>query len=307
MKNVTKVMTSFGIITALGVAASEIMLYLVSDSRANLDFVIKSKPDAKSEKREMLIKESLKWFDTVESEELYIESRDGIRLHATYIPPKGKLKKIALCVHGIKSYGKREFCIQAKDFYENSIGTFLIDQRGCGKSEGKYVTYGRKEADDCYRWLGFINEKWGKKTDIFIYGISMGSASVMLLNDYRLPSNVKYLVADCGYSSVKTQLTDTFKSLKIPSKVAYFCYGMACFMHSIYEPNAVNPIESMEKCELPVIIAHGSEDSVISVENAYAIYDACPSKDKKLFIVEGAGHTESYSLSKELRDLIINK
>ena len=39
-----------------------------------------------------------------------------------------------------------------------------------------------------------------EKLPIYLYGQSMGAAAVLMASGYRLPSEVKGLIADCGFS-----------------------------------------------------------------------------------------------------------
>ncbi len=319
------ILISLLVIIVVLIVTAEIVLYLTSNGHANLDFAIKNSKNTEHEKlRGELRKQDWEWLQQQDTKEYFIKSAEGFRLRALYLPAPVKAgtgngvaetvtteagpmtsDKMAFCIHGIQSNGTREFVTAARYFYEHGISSFIIDQRACGKSEGKYVTYGLKEAEDCRAWLDFVTKEFGADMRIFIYGMSMGSTITVLLGGEKLPSNVEYLVADCGYSSVKKQMFYTFSSLKLPAKLFYFLYRTACLCHGIYDPNMVYITQAANRCTLPILFIHGDADAVVPTENIHELYDACGSRDKKLIVTEGVGHVQSFATSMEVREEII--
>ena len=165
------------IIFAVITIAAEVILFLTSNGHANLDFAIKNSKKSEHEKlRDELRRRDWEWLQKQKTEEYFINSNDGLRLRALYLPaPEGEgSNRLAFCIHGIQSNGTREFVTAARYFYEHGIGSFIIDQRACGKSEGRYVTYGCREAGDCLLWLDFIKAEFGADMRVFVYGMSMG-------------------------------------------------------------------------------------------------------------------------------------
>ena len=311
------IIISLSVLLAVCVIAAEIVLYLTSDGHANLDFVIKASRKSDLEKlRDKLREEAMEWLGSQDTKEYQIRSKDGLLLKALYIPaPETEEqntdqknsdcgKRMAFCIHGIQSNGLREFAPAAKYFYDHGIGSFIVDQRACGKSEGKYVTYGAKEADDCEQWLNYIAEEFGHDMRVFVYGMSMGSAVTVLLGGRKLPANVEYLVSDCGYASVKNQMLHTFGSLNMPRNLLYRLYKCACICHRIYNPDKVYITQAAEKCNLPILFIHGDKDEVVPVENVYELYKICGSKNKKIIVTEGVGHVHSFIVSEEVRKAV---
>lgn len=307
IRNCAIITTIIGIVGAL-IAASETILYLTSNGKADLSFIIKKASDTDNEReKERLRKADMEWFSKQAFESFSIKSKDGHSLKAVYLPAPGNSNKTAFCIHGIQSTGIREFATAAKYFYENGINSFIIDQRACGKSGGKYVTYGAKESEDCKLWLDFVANHFGPDMRVFVYGVSMGSSTTLLLNNYELPSNIEYMVADCGYASVKDQIKNTFKSVHLPSGICYFMYKTACKCHRIYNPDKVDILGAVRKCRLPILFVHGAIDDVVPIENAYLLYENCNSTDKKLLVPDNVGHSQSFALSMNVREAIIKK
>ena len=54
------------------------------------------------------------------------------------------------------------------------------------------------------------------------------------------------------------------------------------------------PLKAVQHAKYPILFIHGKEDRFIPVRMAHELYNAC-SSDKRLFLVDGAGHGASYA------------
>ena len=54
-----------------------------------------------------------------------------------------------------------------------------------------------------------------------------------------------------------------------------------------------NAARETAKIKVPLLVVHGSADTFVPTDMCHEIYDQCTTK-KKLLIVEGASHAESY-------------
>jgi hypothetical protein len=59
-----------------------------------------------------------------------------------------------------------------------------------------------------------------------------------------------------------------------------------------YDLKKASAIDAVAKSDIPTLFIHGAEDAMIDVSQAYELYEeaAC---EKKLLIVEGAGHAQA--------------
>ena len=60
---------------------------------------------------------------------------------------------------------------------------------------------GVKERYDARDWAVWAKSHFGPEVPIFLMGVSMGAATVLLAAGLDLPANVCGIVADCGYTS----------------------------------------------------------------------------------------------------------
>ncbi|MBQ7564082.1 MAG: alpha/beta hydrolase [Lachnospiraceae bacterium] len=294
---------------AVGVAASEGLLYLLSHKSAELSGLVPiNGSDEREIDRDILKKRSdaRKWVTLQELSHYHITSDDGLRLHAALLPAKHPSKRYAFCIHGFHCSGIREFDTIARFYYEHDINCFMIDQRSHGDSEGTYITYGVKESDDCIKWLKFMRKEFGDDIEIILHGVSMGAATVMLMSGKMLPNNVVFAVSDCGYSTLKDQLYHNFEQRHIPASAAYRLYRTAAKLHADFDPDECNPIEGVEKSNIPIIFAHGERDDFVPFDMVYANFDACPSPVKRLVTVPEAEHAQAFQIGDDLKEAILD-
>ncbi len=226
-------------------------------------------------------------------EEVWSRSRDGLRLHATYFP-NGDSKKIVVCLHGYTSQGMSDY-IGLSDYYlKRGYGMFLPDARAHGQSEGEYVGFGCLDRYDLMGWLQWIIRKCGENVELLLHGTSMGGATVLMASGLELPSQVKGIVSDCGFTSPKEVFTHVLHSMyHLP---AFPMIQIASFVNrrkAGYGLDDCNAAREVRKAKVPILFIHGSEDGFVPCSMCDEIYENCASPKKKL-IVEGASHAESY-------------
>ena len=127
-------------------------------------------------------------------EHVTILSRDGIKLFGKYYHIHDNAP-LVLMFHGYKSpLAERDFEGGIQICLESKYNYLLVDQRSQGKSEGKVITFGIRERYDCLDWIHYANKRFGSKKRIFLYGISIGAATVLMTSDLELPDNVAGIV-----------------------------------------------------------------------------------------------------------------
>lgn len=294
--------------SAATISAAEAIHFLLSSKNADISFLFKNEP-APDEYENALIqkrKADREWIKEYGLTEYTISSYDQLALRGYLLSADEPTDKYAFCVHGYRSTGLTEFDSIMRFYHEQGINVFFIDQRACGNSEGTNITYGMKERIDCMFWLNFMLNEFGNDIKILIHGVSMGSATVMMMCGSKLPENVKFAICDCGYATLKSQLLYNFGQHHMPPELSYKLYRATCKSQQKFDPDACQPVTAMESCTIPVIFAHGKADDFVPYEMVYAVYDACASDWKKLVSVDGAAHAKSFFKSNELKQEIVS-
>lgn len=234
--------------------------------------------------------EGVAWFKAQPLQDCYLRSRDGLRLHASYLPAENA-ERIVLLSHGYKGSGYGDFAYTAQFLHEHHCSLLLINQRCCGESEGEYITFGAKEQQDVQDWTWYLAKRNKNKLPIYLYGESMGASSILMASGHPLPREVKGLIADCGFSSMKKQMQDMAANwfhLKwiglLLLRLELFCRIFAGF--SMKEADTA---EALKKNERPVLFFHGMKDTYVMPENTMHNYSLC-SAPKELVLVPEARH-----------------
>lgn len=290
-----------------GAGSAYVLFYLLSHKNGNVDFVLSDDRPETEENAVIRIRREndYEWLTSQSLEHFHITSDDGLKLHACLLPASKPSDKYVLAVHGYRCFGTKEFDSIARFYHENDVNVFMIDHRASGESEGKYITYGAKEHEDCLKWIDFMLLTFGRNIKISLHGCSMGSATVMMMLGCNLPENVKFAVSDCGYSTLKEQLYFNFKQYKLPADICYPLYCQAAKLVARFDPDEVCPIKSLENSTIPVIFAHGEADNFVPYEMGPRNYEACTSEQKVFISVPDAEHVQAFQRSDEQKNMIL--
>ena len=227
-------------------------------------------------------------------EDLYITSRDGLKLHGYYYPTENKPtdghKKIVIAVHGYKSYSRPQDGPFIGFYHSQGFDMLAVDDRAHAPSEGKYIGFGVLDRLDVVDWAKYLVSLYGPDTEIILHGISMGGATVCAASgEEDLPSQVIGIVSDCGFVSAKDIFQYQLKGLTfmIPTleKKAIKKIGINFTDHSA--------IEGVQKAKVPMLFVQGGKDEMVPPDMVHQLYDACTSPTKNLLFVDEAGHGES--------------
>ncbi|WP_369413666.1 alpha/beta hydrolase [Brucepastera parasyntrophica] len=184
-------------------------------------------------------------------------------------------------------------------FFHDEFGfnVLMPDARGHGASEGTYIGFGWPERLDYLEWIDWAINKNGHETQIALFGISMGGATVMMTSGENLPENVKVAIEDCGYTSAYEELLYQFNRIfpgnnpSVIEKTSQLTKKRVGY--TFEEASAFNQVR---KSKTPTLFIHGEADSFVPFEMVYKVHDACAS-EKALYTVPDAGHSKSFDLN----------
>ncbi len=225
-------------------------------------------------------------------ETVHITSNDGLKLTGRYYHQTDGAP-IILFFHGYRCSGLRDG--NGIFLYSRELGynVLIVDQRGHGLSEGKTITFGVKERYDCREWVKYLAERFGQEQKIYLSGLSMGAATVLMAADLDMPGNVRGILADCPYSSPKAILCSVIKSLGFPVKLTYFLAKLGAKYIGGFDVEETSALEAVQNTQLPILIIHGDADRFVP----YKMSKECQlagANHVELVLIEGAGHGMSH-------------
>lgn len=241
-----------------------------------------------------------------EYEPVSVTSFDGLKLTGRYYH-RADGAPTALCVHGWRSTGVRDFCGGAFFLMELGFNVLLIDQRGQGHSGGRAMTFGVKERHDCLTWIRYLNRRFPDKPDIFLYGVSMGAAAVLMAAGLELPDNVRAIAADSPYSAPAEIIRKVCRDRGIPPAAAWPFLYTGARLFAQFDPNEITAADSAAKASVPILIIHGTDDRFVPCAMSEEIAAASPLVKREVF--DGAGHCLAFLTDRPryealIRDLI---
>lgn len=238
------------------------------------------------------------WLNSISKKEINIQSNDKLQLFASEFKLSNESNKWIILVHGYTSEQSSIYDI-ARHYSDKGYNVLTPDLRAHGLSEGKYVGMGWLDKNDLLLWIDYLLKNY-RNSEIILHGVSMGAATVMMASGENLPTNVKLIVEDCGYTSV----WDIFSfELNLRFNLSTFpVLNAASFITNVrtgYNYKEASSIDQIKKSVTPILFIHGNADEFVPVNMAYKLYDNA-NINKELIIVDGAGHAESRLADEEL-------
>ncbi|HZK29243.1 MAG TPA: alpha/beta hydrolase [Clostridia bacterium] len=255
--------------------------------------------------------ETLDWYKIVEDkkedvfafphETLEMEI-DGLTLRGVYFPSHEHASSVsfadgcAVLVHGWRDVHFSR-AVDVMMYLDAGFSVFVPYLRGHEPSEGKYIDLGCRYRKDLFSWMEQIRVRPECQTPSYFVldGLSMGAATVLTASgDHDLPTDVRAVLADCGYTSFLEQGKWMIRGMKPMIRYPAFLFTLV-FLWLImgYKRSDPTPLKQVKKASVPIMIIHGEDDLFVPPSMSKELYDACASEQKDYWLVSGAKHAMS--------------
>ena len=225
-------------------------------------------------------------------ERVHITSRDGLKLAGDWYPGQPG-RPVHICCHGYRGLGVRDFCGGAQTLLGRGDTVLLIHQRGQGDSQGHTMTFGVREREDVLLWAEYCQKRF-PDAPLFLHGISMGAATVLMASALPLPKTVKGILADCPYDVPHDIITLTADNMHLPGKLMwpFLCVGAFLFARGLRFDH-VCCHEAVKHTPVPILILHGEDDRFVPAYMSEPMAAANPARVTRVTF-PNAGHGLSY-------------
>ena len=203
-------------------------------------------------------------------------ARDGVTLSARYYH-RGDDLPLCICFHGYHGAAVRDFSMMAPFLYDSGHNVLLVDQRAHGRSGGHTIAYGVRERYDVLTWVSFANERFGSGRPAYLFGISMGAATVLMASGLDLPENVRAICADCPYSSPKDIIRHVSASLGLNPSLCWPIIRLSALLYGRLNINATTAADAVRHTKKPILIIHGESDHFVPADMSEQVQRANPS------------------------------
>lgn len=208
-------------------------------------------------------------------EELNFKTEDGLRINSLLFKADSS-KGLVIYFHGVGS-DISHFVSFAEIYTKLGYDYFMLDYRGFGKSEGSIVNENQLYEDNqmVYDQL----KKSYSEENIIIIGYSMGTAMASKLASTNSP---KMLILQAPYYNWNEAVQQSMM------RDDNFNLGRI-FPISLLNKYSFNNYEFIQNCNMPVLIFHGTDDTVIDYSSSLKLKKHFKSEDS-LIISKGENH-----------------
>ena len=213
---------------------------------------------------------------------------DGLKLAAEYYD--FGFKKALIIIPGRMEtayYG----AYYAEPFIAGDYNVLCIDPRAHGLSEGDKITLGIKEADDAIAWAKYLHDEHGVER-VALYGLCGGATGgCVALTSPNCPKYLDVFIADGMFYSFFKVYARHIRDEKKP------VYPVILeIMHKIKKGNGINPKDAapnklIKKINCSILVLTGEKDIFAVKEEAYKMFETCPSKDKQIALIKNGRHS----------------
>lgn len=240
--------------------------------------------------------DSIKNYNYVISEHNF-NSKDSTMLYGLHIKSKSKSKGMIVVANGMYKNMSYRFT-QWLWIADNGYDVFIFDYRGYGESKDLADIYGmRDDVNAAIEYAHLLNDT----NNMLVIGQSMGGSFVidaMAKKDYDY---ISLIVADSTFIGFDSILNTYLLKSIIFIPLFWLPYT--------FVPDDINSIENVNQLKKPILFISGNSDWIVSSRNSKTLYQKANNK-KAIWIVESAGHVESFNnvkLRKDFLDLLENK
>lgn len=247
-------------------------------------------PDTEKGKRSLARKRAKEEADAIPYRNAWITSDDRLKLHGRFYPNENAKRFVILC-HGYHGSIAGDFAF-ILPMLKEECEILAVDERSMGESEGRYITFGAKEKNDILLWTEWVREHNEKDLPVYLYGVSMGAANV-LMNADREISGLKGIIADCGYTDMDSIIRDVQKAwYKVSLKPVRISLDFWCRVLADFRMKDADALTALKHAKVPVLFFHGTKDRFVPPHHTKMNAEACASEHKTVYI-ENAGHGSS--------------
>ncbi|MGD2176000.1 MAG: alpha/beta hydrolase, partial [Candidatus Brocadiaceae bacterium] len=155
------------------------------------------------------------------------------------------------------------------------LAALLFDYRGYGQSQGRPCEDGLY-ADGEAAWRYLTGERGVAPGRIVCFGRSLGAAVALRVATLH---RVAGLIVEGAFESAPAMARSMFPLIPVWPLMR----------------NNFDNLGRIGDLDVPVLVVHGEEDGVVPVSQGKAVF-AAASEPKKLYVVQGADHNDTYAV-----------
>lgn len=239
----------------------------------------------------------IQWIET-QGEPRELTTSDGLQLEGRLLRHPQSRGLIYVC-HGFGDYQYASVQNPVEKFYELGYSVFVSHSRGFSRKGGMWTGMGILERKDHVQWLKTLHEEMPDSC-IFLYGVSMGAASVMNLCDLQDDLPIRGIIEDCGYVSLYEQMDHSLRSvLQLPEYPVLPAADLLCRQICRYSLKGLDVRQKLAQSRWPILAIHGRDDDFVPFQNLDQVVASGGQRVIEAYHIDGAAHCQSFVVAPE--------
>ena len=210
----------------------------------------------------------------VPGEPIGVRAADGARLAGRWLaaPAPSGTGRTVILLHGFAEASTALEARRAAALNRHGWNVAVLDSRGYGRSDGPYSTFGGREAGDIHSWLRFLSERTaslnpGVPFRPVLWGRSMGAA--IALRTAAAEPSLTALVLESPMVDLDASMALVLgrRRIPFPKLMARLVTRRAGKLAGV-PIHSPRPIDAARQVGCPTLIVHGTNDTVVSIDEA---------------------------------------
>ena len=208
-------------------------------------------------------------------EDVTLQTRDGVRLHAWFIPAEHPRATVLFCHGNAGNISHRLDSIHL--LHSLGLQVLIFDYRGYGQSEGNPSEAGTyRDVDAAWRYL---REARGlPASQIIVFGRSLGAAVAADLASRTRPGAV---ILESAFTSVPDLAAGIYPWLPVRLLSRY----------------RYDNLDKLTRIEGPLLLVHSREDEIIPFAHGVRLFESA--HEPKAFLETSGGHNDAFQGSRK--------
>lgn len=242
------------------------------------------------------------YFD-LKKEPFALKMRDGYIINGD-VSLNGNSKKFMILCHGHGSTreGSTKYALI---YYRLGYSIIRYDHRGHGDNVRVKCTMGANESKDLLEIYNYVKETYHPES-IAMHGASMGAATILIATQFFTKDDVKFIVADCPYSSISNFGGDFIKLHHQPKWLCVPIFNFIMRFNFGIKKNDMSPLFHVKHSDIPVLFLHGAKDNFIYPYHSDLLFEAKIGPKKQHIFPNGTHANSVFDDPEEYDETIVN-